>query len=78
MEGYEEDVSGGINEKELTAFDGEDGDVVHGVDLPVQRLGRTDDAARRLNVEEALQIRVPVDGVPEVSRESRVMIFQIK
>lgn len=48
----------------LTRLDGQDGEVVDRVDLPIQRLGRADDAAQRVDVEEALQIRVPVDGVP--------------
>lgn len=48
----------------LTRLDGQDGEVVDRVDLPIQRLGRADDAAQRVDVKETLQIRVPVDGVP--------------
>lgn len=50
--------------KQLTTFDGEDGEVVHRVGLAVQLLGRADDAAQRVHVEEALHVRVAVDGVP--------------
>lgn len=49
---------------ELTGLDGQDGEVVNRVDLPVQRLGGADDAAQSVDVEEPLQIRVSVDGVP--------------
>ena len=47
----------------LTALDGEQREVVDGVGLSVQRLGRADDSAEGVHVEEPLQVCVPVDGV---------------
>lgn len=44
----------------LTAFDGQDGDVVHGIDLSVQWLSSADNSSCRINVEETFQVCVAI------------------
>ncbi len=48
----------------LTALNGEDGEVVDRVGLPVQRLGCADDPTQSIHIKEALQVCVSVNGVP--------------
>lgn len=63
---------------ELTALHGEDGEVVDRVGLSVQRLGRADDPTHSVHVEEALQVGVPVDGVPGQKKQKKTHTTDIK
>ena len=48
----------------LTEFGGHDGDVVLGHRLPVQQLVGGDGSLHGVDVEVAVQVALPVDGVP--------------
>ncbi len=52
----------------LTNFSGHNWNVVLGYTLPVQKLVGGDGSSDRIDVEEAVQVTLPVDGIPEEQR----------
>lgn len=52
----------------LTNFGGHNWNVVLGYTLPVQKLIGGDGSSDRIDVEEAVQVTLPVDGIPEEQR----------
>lgn len=49
----------------LTNFSGNNRNVVLGYTLPVQELIGRDGSSDRIDVKEAVQVTLPIDGVPE-------------
>lgn len=63
---------------ELTALNGEDGEIMNRVGFSVQRLGGADDPAQCVHIKETLQVCVPVNGVPGEKYTSTIIIDTLK
>lgn len=62
----------------LTNFSGHNRNVVLGYTLPVQKLVGRDGSSDRIDVEEAVQVTLPIDGIPKKEHTGEIFRCQTR